>query len=151
MLRLSLTTLLNFIYQFVNLFVHSKRKKGHNILINNKQSELGYASSWNCEIHERKLRKRDGKKGLERKIDGRKERGNFSREIPSFVPSAVCIPPLLAALSSRGRFFLLHFVRACARSSAFILLYPDFVLTIHPRTSSNRKRKLRDSCVILAY
>lgn len=29
-----------------------------------------------------------------------------------FRPSTVCIPPLLAALSSYGRFFLLHFVRA---------------------------------------
>lgn len=54
------------------------------------------------------------KRGLERKIDGRKERGNFGREIPSFVLLPVCIPPLLATLSSCGRFFLLHFAHARA-------------------------------------
>lgn len=83
----------------MDLCTRTKRKKYLNVLINNKQSEVGYASPWNYEIYGGKLQKRDGKKGLERKIDGRKERRNFSREIPSSLRLFVFHPysQLLAA------------------------------------------------------
>jgi len=146
--KLLLNSLLKFSQQFVNWFTRSKRKKSLMSIINNKHT------FWDqicivLELQNIRVKITEAKKGSERKIEGRKERGNFSREIPSFVPSAVCIPPLLAALSNRGCFFLLHFARA--RSFTFILLCSDFVLMIYSYSNLNRKRKLWDSCVIFAY